>query len=419
MSSSTQPIIGYVVKMFPRLSETFIRNELVELERQGFTIRIFSLKRPSQGASHQADGPVEATIIYLPQRVWKEPFRVLRAQFRVLCRHPVGYVKTLAHVLRGRRLRSLPRGVRRFSQTCCLVHQLGGAKHLHAHFASDPTRLASWARMLCGISYSVSTHAKDLFQDKRIDSIGLHYKLRAARFIVANSQFSATSLLASLNGSLNNGANPPQKIVTVYNGVDLDDFPARPEEPNEPTILSVGRLIEKKGTKVLLDACAVLQQEGRQFVCDIIGSGPLRPGLQQQLTRLGLVSVVRLHGECPHERLLPFYQRALIFVLPCVVSANGDRDILPNVLKEAMAVGVPVVTTRLGGIEELVTHGQTGLLVEAGDSRALAEAVGQLLADAELRRHLVTNARKVIEERFDLRTSFGRLKELLFEAVEP
>jgi glycosyltransferase involved in cell wall biosynthesis len=140
--------------------------------------------------------------------------------------------------------------------------------------------------------------------------------------------------------------------------------------------------------------------------------------LQQQIQRRGLAPVVRLHSECSQGQLLPFYERALVFVLPCVVSANGDRDILPNVLKEAMAVGVPVVTTRLGGIEELVTHGQTGLLVEPGDTRALAEAIGQLLADAELRRHLAANARKVVEERFDVRTSFARLKDLLFEAVE-
>jgi glycosyltransferase involved in cell wall biosynthesis len=337
----------------------------------------------------------------------------------MLRRHPLGYVKTLAHVLRRRKLRSLPRGLRRFCQTCCLVHQLDGTKHLHAHFASDPTRLVSWARMLCGISYSVSTHAKDLFQDKRMNSIGLHYKLKTARFIVANSQFSASSLLASMNGSLDIAGNPPPKIVTVYNGVDLAEFPARPEEPTEPRLLSVGRLIEKKGFEILLDACAILQQQGNRFACDIVGSGPLKAALQRQIARLGLSPVVRLHGERPHEQLLPIYKQAMVFVLPCVLSANGDRDILPNVLKEAMAVGVPVVTTRLGGIEELVAHGQTGLLVEPGDSRALAEAVGQLLADAELRRRLATNARKVVEERFDVKTSFARLKELLVEAVDP
>jgi glycosyltransferase involved in cell wall biosynthesis len=418
MSSATRPIIGYVVKMFPRLSETFIRNEIAELERQGLALRIFSLKRPPLYTLQQGAGGGRPSVVYLPERVWKEPFRVLLAQFSVLCRHPLGYVRTLAHVLRGRKLRSLPRGLRRFSQTCCLIHQLGGAKHLHAHFASDPTRLASWARMLCGISFSVSTHAKDLFQDKRIDSIGLHYKLKAARFIVANSQFSASSLLSSINGSPSNGANPPPKVVTVYNGVDLGEFSARREEPNQPMILSVGRLIEKKGFEILLDACAILQQGGKRFTCNIVGSGPLRRTLQQQIERLGLTPVVRLHAECSHGQLLPFYERAMVFVLPCVVSANGDRDILPNVLKEAMAVGVPVVTTCLGGIEELVTHGQTGLLVEPGDSTALAGAIEHLLADARLRRHLATNAREVVEERFDLRSSFGRLKDLLLEAVE-
>jgi glycosyltransferase involved in cell wall biosynthesis len=394
--------------MFPRLSETFIRNEIQELERQNVPLRIFSLKRPAESKADTVRSPV----IYLPDRVYREPIRVARAQLGVLRRYPAGYFRTLAHVLGGRELRSLPRGLRRFCQTCCLIHELNGVRHLHAHFASDPTRLASWARMICGISFSVSTHAKDLFQDARVRSPGLHYKLNAARFVVANSRFSASSLVAALPGH----ESPARKVITIYNGIDLTVFTRRQLEPTEPLILSVGRLIEKKGFPQLISACGRLAQKGVEFRCEIIGSGPLKPALQEEILRLGLKDVVRLRGERPHAELRPLYERALVFALPCIVAANGDRDILPNVLKEAMAVGVPVVTTQLDGIEELVTHGRSGLLVPPGDTEALASALEVLLEYAPLRQQLATEARQVIEARFNVRKNFAQLRDLLVDA---
>ena len=149
MTISHPQQIGYIVKMFPRLSETFIRNEILELERQGLALRIFSLKRPVETWARGNDGRIRAPITYLPERVFREPFRVFRAQVGTFRRYPGGYVRTLRHVLRGRELGSLGRGLRRFSQTCCLVHEMGGMQHLHAHFANDPTRLAGWACCFC------------------------------------------------------------------------------------------------------------------------------------------------------------------------------------------------------------------------------------------------------------------------------
>lgn len=409
MSSSSRPAIGYIVKMFPRLSETFIRNEIEELERQNVPLRIFSLKRPLESK----DGMVRSPVIYLPNRVYREPIRVLRAQIDVLRRYPAGYFRTLGHVMWGREMRSIPRGLRRFCQTCCLVHELNGAGHLHAHFASEPTRLASWARMICGISFSVSTHAKDLFQDERVKSPGLHYKLGAARFVVANSRFSASSLMAAQPAP----ENAAGKVITIYNGIDLNTFTRRQVEPTEPLILSVGRLIEKKGFPQLIRACHRLAQKGVRFGCEIVGSGPLSPALNEEISKLGLKDKVRLRGEQPHAELPPLYERAMVFALPCIVAANGDRDILPNVLKEAMAAGVPVVTTQLDGIEELVTHGQSGLLVPPEDIDALVSALELLLKDSSLRRQLATEARQVIEERFDVRKNFAQLRDLLIGAI--
>jgi glycosyltransferase involved in cell wall biosynthesis len=404
--------IAYVVKMFPRLSETFIRNEILELERQGLALRIFSLKRPTQAEVRLAAGGVQAPITYLPERVYREPLRVLRAQLGVLRRYPRGYRRLLLHVLRRGEMSSVARGLRRFCQTCCLVHEKGQVEHLHAHFASDPTRLASWAQMICKSSYSITTHAKDLYQDDRIGSPGLRNKLRFARFVVANSDYSAAGLRGVFNGAA------PTKIFTIYNSVDLAAFPRRLNEPSEPLILSVGRLVEKKGFADLIKGCRLLKDRGVNFTCEIVGSGPLEASLGDYIAKLGLEKTVKLRGQRPHHELNHYYHKAMVFALPCVVAANGDRDILPNVLKEAMAVGLPVVTTRLEGIEELVMHEETGLLTNPGDSEGLAQSLKRLLTDPELRRRLADQARRLIEERFNLQANFTRLRQLLGEMIE-
>jgi len=407
-----QPRIGYVLKMFPRLSETFILNEILELERQGLCLHIFSLKHPADHRTDVESKRIRAPITYLPERAYREPVRVLRAHFGVFRRYKWAYVCALLHVLRGRELRSLARGLRRFCQTCCLVHEMEGVRHLHAHFATDPTRLASWAHMICQVPFSVTTHAKDLYQGDRVKSPGLHYKLSLARFVVANSNMSADGLRAGFKDQVRT------PVHVIYNGIDLEAFQWRQDEPAESLILSVGRLVEKKGFCDLIRACQLLKNWGTTFSCEIVGTGPLEAALKQQIKNCGLEDCVRLVGSMDQKRLRDHYRRARVFALPCVVAADGDRDILPNVLKEAMAVGVPVVTSRLPGIEELITHGEDGLLTPPGDIEALATSLECLLTDAALRRRVAVRDRKIIEERFDLRTNFAALKNLLTEATQ-
>ena len=317
----------------------------------------------------------------------------------------------LFHVLRRQEMTSLPRGLRRFCQTCCLVHEMNGIRHLHAHFANDPTRLASWARMICRVSYSVTTHAKDLYQENRLGSPGLRNKLGLARFVITNSEYSKAGLRASFKEEV------PTRIFTIYNSIDLAAFPKRARDPLQPIILSAGRLIEKKGFQDLIAACRILKDRGVKFSCEIIGSGALKQTLHDAIGHSDLEREVRLHGQMSQNELRNHLNKAMIFTLPCIVASNGDRDLLPNVLKEAMAVGVPVVTTRLEGIEELLGHEESGIVVPPGDPKALATSLQRLLADTELRRRLSNQARKVIEERFDLRTNFTRLRDLLLEMV--
>ena len=235
-------------------------------------------------------------------------------------------------------------------------------------------------------------------------------RLRRARFVVGNSNYASNYIRANI-------ADQP-KVYTIYNGINMNYFAQRKQEPVERLILSVGRLVEKKGFGDLIDACQLLKQRGINFSCDLVGAGILSKTLKGKIKSLGLREQVRMLGPLSQEQLLPHYERAMVFALPCIEAADGDRDIIPNVVKEAMAVGVPVVTSRFPAIDELVEHGVTGLLVPPSNVVALAECLEFLLSDTALRQCLARQARSVIEERFDCRLNFARLKRLLLKANE-
>jgi len=402
--------IGYVLKMFPRLSETFILNEILELERLGVALRIFSLKRPVDSALHPQTKFVRGIVTYLPEGIWREPVRILLANIAAWRRYPTTYCRTLTHLVRRWRTKSFGDSLLRFCQACCLIREMDGVTHLHAHYANIPSKVALLVHRITGMPYSVTTHAKDIFQNAAITSSHVQERLRRARFVVGNSDYASSYIRANI---------PDQpEVYTIYNGINMNFFARRKREPVERLILSVGRLVEKKGFGDLIDACQLLKQRGINFSCDLVGAGILSKTLKEKIKSLGLGEHVRMLGPLSQYQLLPHYERAMVFALPCVEAADGDRDIIPNVIKEAMAVGVPVVTSRFPAIEELVEHGVTGLLVPPSNTGALAECLEFLLSDTALRQCLVRQAHTVIEERFDCRLNFARLKRLLLKANE-
>ena len=411
MQTTRRPVIGYVAKMFPRLSETFILHEILELERQGLSLRIFSMKRSTDPVVQQECRLVQSPITYLPERFSDEPWRALKAQWGVLRRHPRSYSRALLNAWRGQRRAPAGKTMARFCQACCLIHEGNKIEHLHAHFASNPTRLAYVVHRISELPYSISTHAKDVFLDGRLTDPGFGQKVGQARFVIANSRYSAACLRAALDGEAR------AQICTVYNGVDLGSFPQRQAEPVEPLILSVGRLVEKKGFPALIQACGRLKERSVPFRCLIVGAGNDESALRRLIRDRELTGHVELIGPLSQTELRRYYQQAMVFALPCVVAKDGDRDLLPNVLKEAMAVGVPVVTTSIPAMEELIEHEVSGLLVPPADAEALSGALERLLADASLRHRLTNQARKVIEERFDKRVTVAQIKQLLIGAL--
>jgi glycosyltransferase involved in cell wall biosynthesis len=407
--------VAYLLKTFPKLSETFILNEILELQRQGLGLHIFSLREPSETKVHPGVAEVSAGVTYIRysapyQRV---PFEKMAHKLQladdrwfVFLRRPLRYLRALFfQASQGARKRH-------FDQALALARELlrGRFTHLHAHFANEPTSVAELAHRLTGCPFSFTAHAKDIYLTDRGE---LARKIAAAEFVMTCTGFNRNYLtqLAAANES----------IHLCYHGVDLSRFSSEPEaRPSDssgvPLILSVGRYCEKKGFPYLIQACYRLKQKGHRFICRIVGFGPLQQELEELIRTLQLDDCVSLAGKMTQDRLIGEYRRADLFVLPCLVTDDGDRDGIPNVLVEAMAMRIPVVSTPVSGIGELVDHMQNGLFAAEKDSDSLAAAMEMLLEDRHLRARLGANGRQKVMEGFSLDRSTAKVRDLLLRA---
>jgi glycosyltransferase involved in cell wall biosynthesis len=394
--------IAYIVKAWPRLSETFILNEVISLEQRGVQISIFSVKEPDAGPAHSKVAQVRAKVTYLALRPrWKQ---AVVANLRFLCRCPGRYLRVLSQVLAAKLMMRHFNPPRLFFQAGYLADILSRepADHLHAHFASTPARVTNLAHRLTGIPYTFTAHAKDIYLS---DPEAFRVKLEAARAVVTCTRYNRAFL------SKRYGSSCDGKVHCIYHGLDTSQFKFRPRQPEdgEPEVLSVARLVEKKGLEDLIAAADILRRRGRGFRLEIIGSGPQRETLKAQAKQMGLADRVRLAGAQAHDVVCLAYQRASVFALPCVVASNGDRDGIPNVLLEAMASGVPVVSTPVSGIPELIEAGVNGLLVPPHDPKSLADAIEKLLVSRELCERLARAARAKLEASFSLEASAKQL----------
>ena len=400
--------IGYVLKMFPRFSETFILSELLELERQGISVTIFSLREPSELHVHGDTARLRARVEYVPQAAWRHAPALLIAHMRVAVARPRAYLPACWHAARRWRRGSW----RHFLQAGWIASRLpaNSIEHLHAHFASIATSVTIHVRRLTGTTYSFTAHAKDIFIDG-VDPRDLRRKLRSARFAVTVSDYNLRYL---------EPLDECGKLVRIYNGLDLDQFQFAATDARggasadeAPLIMAVGRLIEKKGFADLVDACAILRDRSVRFRCRIVGSGALDAELRAKIDALDLAGTITLDGPMPREHLIDLLPRAAAFAAPCVVGTDGNRDGLPTVLIEAMARGVPVVATDVTGIPELVMDGRTGIIVPQHDPGAVATALEHLLVDRGLAHRLAVAGRETVESRFDLRHNVAELRDLL------
>jgi len=393
--------IGYVIKMYPRFSETFILNEVLELERQGMDLAIFSLKKPDDGCFHPAVGRVRTRALYLPEVTPGNFGQLMAAQTRIAKRAPGPWAGTLLSVLQ----RGWSPSWKHLLQAGWLAEQAPQARvgHLHAHFASAAARVAQLASRLSGISYSFTAHAKDIYQ-REAKMSHLREKIAGATFVVTVSDFNRQFLIEQA------GAAYTDRIRRLYNGINLIQFqPPHLDERRDDLIVGVGRLVEKKGFTYLIEACRLLAHQGRNFECQIVGKGPQEAALLAQIQSAGLQDKVHLVGAQPQEAVVELYKQATLGVFPCIVAEDGNRDGLPTVLLEALACELPVVSTPITGIPEIVIDGVTGMLRPPGDAAALAEAIGQLFDDPALRARLGRQGRVHCKREFDIQMNGARL----------
>lgn len=389
--------IGYVLKMYPRFSETFILSELLHREAAGARIEIFSLRPPVDPRFHDALARVRAPVTWLstPSRRPTATWELLRTASGRL----PGWPEALTDLLTAGHDDAMQ------AVELALAVRHRGLTHLHAHFASVAATVARLAAHLAGVTYSFTAHAKDIFHAD-VDADDLHRKLGDAHHAVTVSDYNVTHLRDRFGAAADG-------VHRVYNGIDLDAFAFAEPTCRPPTIVAVGRLVEKKGFGDLLDACAHLAAGDRRFRCDIVGGGVLEGELRSQASALGLDDIVIFAGPLPQPEVRRRIQRAAVLAAPCLVGDDGNRDGLPTVLLEAMALGTPSVSTPVTGIPEVVRHGETGLLVPERDARALADALARCIDDVELRVRLAKGARQLVEEEFDGHRQAAALDALL------
>jgi glycosyltransferase involved in cell wall biosynthesis len=396
--------VAIVVKGYPRLSETFIAQEIRGLEQRGVDIRIVSLRHPTDAKRHPVHGEIAAPVTYLPEYLWQEPRRCFRAwrRARVLPGYRAARAAFLADLMRD----PTPNRIRRFGQACVLAAELGtGVDHLHAHFLHTPGSVARYAGLMAGLPFSLSGHAKDIWTTPDWD---LADKLRDAAWTVTCSEAAAGRLRALAPGT---------PVEVLYHGLDLARFaPADTQHSGrdggdgaDPVrLVAVCRAVEKKGLDLLLAALAALPGSVAWQLTHI-GGGPGLPALRRQAAALGIGDRIAWLGAQPQPRVLAELRQSDLFVLPSRIAAGGDRDGLPNALMEAQSQALPVVAARLSAIPELVVDGETGLLVPPEDTAALSDALFRLIGNPSLRRTLGEAAARHVRAHFDCEPWLDRL----------
>lgn len=387
--------IACIIGTFPGISNTFIDREIRMMRQWGLTLHLLSIRPPVlQKSLSQEQKASQREVIYLIPVKWISLFG---GHLRFLFTRPGVFWETFFYLLsrphptwRDRLMTLL-----HFAEGVYAAHLLRplNVNHLHAHFVDRAATVALVAARLLDIPYSLAVHAgEDIF----VHPVLLNEKLAEAKFIISCTQYNLDYLKQQGIPNLD------KKAFAIHHGLDFEHYGPAQQRHTPPLILSVGRLVEKKGLSDLIHACRHLKDKGCEFICHIIGPGPDRHKLAALITDLGLEDVVVLRGALPHDQVVEEYSRATVFALPCVRGKDGSLDGIPNVLPEAMASQLPIVSTPVSAIPELVENEVNGLLVTPEDSVALADALLRLLQDATLRQRLGEQGRQTVIEKFDI-----------------
>src|SRR5215475_6598627 len=363
---------AYLFERFPSFGQTFCYREVAELDRQDIAPPIFSIRNPKGEPPQDWDTHIVERVHYLPEE--KELLEdVRRAEKKGKLSAEIvaaldewgrrtDFLRLYQAVYAGLRLRQM------------------GIDHVHAHFAGMAARTAFWINKFFSITFSFTAHANDIFSPRKFE-IGLDRLVDTARAIVTETDYAARLLGERFSLHVD-------RVHRIYNGLDLAEFGRADFSSNPPLIIAVGRLISKKGFADLIRTCALLLGRGKSFRCEIIGEGPLENELRLQIDELHLQNNVVLTGAKPQSQVRQRLATANVFVLPSVIDPDGGMDNLPTVIMEAMATGLPVVSTSIGGIPEMVIENETGFLVQSSDAAGMADAIERVVNDCSLAANL-------------------------------
>jgi len=397
--------IAVVVKGYPRLSETFIAQEILGLERRGIGVLIVALRKPYDPFIHELHRQISAEVMYLPEYVKDDPARVARAKRWAEQQPTYARSKALFDADFARQPNADRR--RRWAQGCVFAHELPeDITWIYTHYLHTPCSAARYAAHLSGRSWSFSAHAKDIWTSPDWD---LKTKINDAAWGV--------TCTAVNEQHLNSLSDDLDKVELLYHGLDFSGFPEPPETPSprdgsgEPVrLVSVGRAVEKKGYDDLLDALALLP-DGLNWTFTHIGGGELSEHLKDQADGLGLSKRISWRGAQPREEVIAACREADLFVLPSKLAKSGDRDGLPNVLMEAQSMGLCCLSTKVSAIPELILDGETGILVAPGSPEELTSALTRLIKAPQERHRLGLAAAKRVRSEFSTDPGLDRLAE--------
>ena len=393
--------LAYIIGTYPLPTTTFIDREVEALRVWRVDPSIISIRRPTHLPSEREEAPRSGVHYVLPAQIGA----LVWSHVGFIISRPHVYFSLLVHLLS----RPHPTFVARLRtflhfgvgvHAARLIRERYASDHVHAHFVDRAALIALITGRLLDVPFSATAHANDIY----VDPVLLPEKLGRAKFIVTCTRYNESHLLSIL------GASSSRVVRCIYHGLDICHYtPTQRPRRSRPLLLAVGQLKEKTGLRFLLEACRILTDRGLEFDCEIVGEGAERAALQARIHELSLHHRVFLLGGLPHDEVTEKYRQSTIFVLPCVTGADGDRDGIPNVILEAMAMGLPVVSTRHSGIPEAVEDGGSGLLVAPGDPMALADALQRLIEDEGLRQRFGRCGRQRVVDAFDAEVNVKRL----------
>lgn len=408
-----QTAIAFILKGYPRVSETFIAQEIYLLEQQGFKIEIISMRKAREPERQPIVALIKAPVTYIPEYMWNEFKTVAQENIKTFLRYPDRYLFYFA-LAAGRSLKQWDDSpIKRFFQAAWIVSKkkLGykdsSIHHLHSHFAHTPTELAFYASRISGLKYSISAHAKDIYT---IPQQSLIERINNSELIMTCTSYNY-EFMKSLPGI------KAEKIHKVYHGINLESFkPSQPHTYSKAELsnfLSVGRLVEKKGYDVIFEALSNLKKKDVPFTYDIYGAGELKKELIALRDKLHLTDQIHFHYTATHPQIIERMNKGGIFICGSKLTASGDRDGIPNTVAEAMAMELPVVATAVSGIPELIENGSDGILIPEKDPMLLTLALERLLNESEIARRIGIAARKKVASVFNSQVLIKNCESLL------